>query len=306
MATGALALDLVDVRGNGIRDDVRIELAAVDRSERYRNTVFVEKTVQVGGIECDPFARYQVTVWPSDYRISQFFIMLQAGRVTTREPLYMPVDADKVTGIRAPAYDALDLRLRTMLQESDVDTSPGQQGAALYTSLDPARKACLLNIFTKAANTRLLDGSSCFDQLGGLVRLRGDRFFAKTRAALREEVQNAQAVFREVSELLHHPPDGFTPAGSFKSRGDRYGNLQLSFFRRGSTGDDYLVDADIDEATGIEHGFEVARNFLKDHTTSPFDVREILIRHQSLDPGYDFEFAEEAEVRKAQSTGTRS
>src|SRR5690606_9384453 len=127
--------------------------------------------------------------------------------------------------------------------------------------------------------TPLLDGSSCFDHIQGLVRLRADRFFARTVAALREEVQNHKTLFRRVSEKHHHPPEGYNPAGSFKTR-DRYGNLQLTFFRQGETGDHYLVDADLDEASGIEHGFEVIRNMITDHTTHPYDIREILIRHQ--------------------------
>jgi hypothetical protein len=299
MATGSLSLDILDARGNGIRDTVRLELAAVGRSERYRNTVFVQKTVQLGGIECDPLMRYQVTVWPSDYRVSQFIVPVTAGKTNTRQPLYLPVDPSKVTDIEAPAFEKLDAGVQRVLEQSEIsDVFPGQTGKALYDALDPVRKACLLNITTKASNTRLLSGQTCLDLLSGILRLRGDRFFARTVAALREEVQNARDIFREVSELLHHPPDGYTAAGSFKTN-DKHGNLQVSFFRKGTTGDDYLVDVDIDEAAGIEHGFEVVGNALADHTTSPYDIRDILIKKQSLDPGYSFVFAKEAEIQKA-------
>lgn len=298
MATGSLKLDLVDVRGKAIGDEVQVELTRLDQSQRYRNTVKATKTVQIGGIECDPFARYRVTLWPSDYRISQFFIELKAGQVTTRPPVVFPVDPDNVVGIRPPKYPALNAQLQRILEDSAVDVFPGLQGPGLYAALDPVRRACLLNISAKASKTILQDGQSCLDHLGGLQKLRGDRFFAQTHAALREETQNAGSVFFEVSEILHHPPDGYTAAGSFKTV-DSHGNLQFSFFRRGTTGDDYLVDVDIDEASGIEHGFEVARNFLGEHTTSPYDVREILIRYQGLDPGYDFIFGQTAEVAKS-------
>jgi len=300
MASGGLKLELLDVRGQGIRDDVMIELAGLDRSNRYKNTVFVEKQVEIKGIACDPFARYQVTIWPSDYRPSQFFITLRGGQTVSREPVQFPVDAGKVVDINAPLYPDLDQRLRGVLETSNIDTHPGKSGQELYEMLDAVRKACLLNIFMKSANTMLLDGTSCFDHIGGLIKLRGDRFFAVTRAALREEVQNAKAIFHEVSGALHHPPDGYTDAGSFKT-GERYGNLQLSFFRRGLTGDDYLVDADLDESAGIEHGFEVLRNHLLDHDTSPYDIRELLLKYHSLDPGYSFLFAQEAAILSSAS-----
>jgi hypothetical protein len=46
------------------------------------------------------------------------------------------------------------------------------------------------------------------------------------------------------AELLHHPPDGFMHAGSFKTL-DHDGNLQLTFFSKSS---DWLADIDIDDA----------------------------------------------------------
>jgi hypothetical protein len=108
---------------------------------------------------------------------------------------------------------------------------------------------------------------------------------------LREEATNTAGIFEGVPGSLHHSPkEGYIPAKSFKTR-DRYGNLQLSFFRKAMTGDDYLVDADIDEASGIEHYFEVTRNALANHETHPYDVREILIGYSRIDPGYDFVLA---------------
>jgi hypothetical protein len=295
MATGALKLELLDVRSNGIQDHVLLELVSQNRSRRYKNTVFVQREVEIKGIECNPFEIYQVCVWPSNYRPAQFFITIREGQTVTREPLRMPVDAAEVTGIEAPAYERLNPELQRVLQASNIDTYPDRNGQELYDVLDPIRKACLLNIFTKASNTILRDGVSCFRHIDGLIRLRGDRFFASTHAAFREEVQNAGDIFREVSNALHHPPDGYTRDKSFKTN-DRYGNLQVSFFRKGETGDDYLVDVDIDEASGVEHGFEVVRNFLTGHETSPYDIREILIAHQLLDPGYSFQFGELASI----------
>jgi hypothetical protein len=231
--------------------------------------------------------------------MSQFFVRIREGQTAQRPALIVPVNPGSVTGISGPEWEELDPRVQRVLEET-ADVLPGKHGKELYDNLDPVRKACVLNIAAKSAATRLLDGSTCLDHFGGLVTLRADRFFARTKGALREEAKNAKLVFRPAPDTLHHPPVGYTNAGSVKTL-DRYGNLQLSFFRRGTTGDDYLVDVDIDEASGIEHGFEVVRNTIADHTTSPYDVRDILIRHQLLDPGYGFVFAAQAQVVRVAS-----
>jgi hypothetical protein len=294
MPTASVRLELVDVRNKGISDHTLIELRSLDSSDRYRNNVFVERTIELGGIAAQPAARYEITLWPSDYRPVRFFLTVREGEVATREPVIFPVNPDRVNGIVAPKWSTLDSDLRRVLEHSALDTHK-EMGEALYDAIDDLRKACLLNIFAKGSATPLLDGSTCFDHIQGLVRLRADRFFARTDAALREEVQNDRNTFRRVSEKLHHQPDGYVPAGSYKTR-EAYGNLQFTFFRQGETGDHYLVDVDIDEAAGIEHAFEVLRNQLGDRSTHPFDVREILIRHQRVDPGYDFQFAPEAVI----------
>jgi len=89
---------------------------------------------------------------------------------------------------------------------------------------------------------------------------------------------------QEVSGALHHPPTGFAEAGSFKTP-DHYGNLCLTFFMKG---DDCVADIDIDDAGGLEHAFQVLRNKLSGHPTHPYNIHEILVGYQQLDPGYSF------------------
>jgi hypothetical protein len=71
-------------------------------------------------------------------------------------------------------------------------------------------------------------------------------------------------ILRAVDGSLHEPPDGLTPAGSFKTR-DAFGNLQLTFFNSAST---CVADVDIDDAAGLGHVFQVARNHLRESDTS--------------------------------------
>jgi hypothetical protein len=78
---------------------------------------------------------------------------------------------------------------------------------------------------------------------------------------------------------------GFNKAGSYKTE-DAYGNLQLTFFMKG---DECVADIDIDDAAGLGHVFQVLRNALANRATHPYDIHEILLFHQKLDPLYTFE-----------------
>ena len=57
---------------------------------------------------------------------------------------------------------------------------------------------------------------------------------------------------------------------------------------------DLAADIDIDEASGIEHGFEVIRNAVFRNRTNPYLIREFLnaadFTGRSLRPDYEFVF----------------
>jgi hypothetical protein len=71
-------------------------------------------------------------------------------------------------------------------------------------------------------------------------------------------------------------------AGSFKT-GDLFGNLQVTLFQNDAQ---CRADIDIDDAAGLGHVFQVARNHLTGEPTHPYNIQQILIAHQHLDPGY--------------------
>jgi hypothetical protein len=92
--------------------------------------------------------------------------------------------------------------------------------------------------------------------------------------------------FHEAPEALHTPPKDFQRAGSFKT-GESSGNLQLTFFSSlAPVPLAFKVDADIDDAGGLEHVFQVLRNFLTQTPTHPYDIHQILTFFQALDPLY--------------------
>ena len=71
-------------------------------------------------------------------------------------------------------------------------------------------------------------------------------------------------------------------AGSFKTL-DAFGNLQLTFFKDSTT---FCADVDIDDAAGLGHVLQVVRNSVTKSATHPFNINQILIKHQNLAAGY--------------------
>jgi hypothetical protein len=293
MAVASLELELTTAGGGDLDDFVEIELISTQDSNHFVNNVRVRRKVTVEGIVVNPTTIYRVTISPSNYRVVQFFQRLSDGQTATAS-LKAPVDPQRVTGLQAPVYSDLRAQVQSMLAKSEIPRfvdSAGNfiQGPNLYSQLNavPKLKACLLNIAAKSAATQLRDGSSCLDHYQGMVRMEQDRVFIRTHAALREEVQNSP-LFQRVSPALHEPVPGYAITDSFKTL-DHFGNLQLTFQRKGNTGDDYIADTDIDDAQGVQHVFQVLRNLVTGGT-DPYDIHDILQANQGIDPGYGFTF----------------
>ncbi len=274
-ASGDLTLRLTDVRKNPIQDAVRIELIRQNGSERYVNREQVCDELTLTRIACGPGGLYRVSVAPDRYRSRQASVSLIEGRTVTLQMTF-PVKPNKVKRISAPAYDELPDPLRRLL------------GKAAYEALRPLQTARLLNLAAKAQSTVLADGRSCLEHFAEVLNIDQDRALVRTSPGMERETGRSPA-FSQVSGLLHPSPPGYQSGRSYKTR-DPHGNLQLTFFQRPGSDDDSLVDADIDEARGIQHIFEVARNAVAGRT-HPYNVREILIAGQGLDPGYSFLFA---------------
>jgi hypothetical protein len=282
---GILLLDLFDVYENRIDDSADIMLTHQVLSDRrvVRN-VTTSKRLRIPNLHAVPQGLYRLEVDPLGYMPVSQFVNVASGKGTTVE-LTFAVDPRKVTKVEFPEYADLPQRAQELLHVSDnVLGFEKKTGPELYGALDDIRKAGLLNIAAKCANTILASGTPVIDYLRRLNECRGDRFFAVVTQQLREDTKNSVASgrFSEVSEVLHRPPDGFTSARSYKSN-DHYGNLQLSFFTDGTT---WVADIDIDDANGLEHVFQVIRNAVEQRPTHPYDIHEILVYYQKIDPGY--------------------
>ena len=239
----------------------------------------------INGLYASPMGRYRIEVDAPCYdTVSQFVSIPADGDGTLT--ITMPVDASRVTGIKAPTFDELPPDAQRLLSSSsNVLNFEGKTGADLYNALDDVRRAGFLNLITKANSTRFQNERTVLSYITSLIELRGDRFFANTGRDLRSETTNAMSppsLFHEVSEALHTPTAGFERDRSFKTF-DLYGNLQLSFFKNDK--DEYTVDMDIDDAQGFDHVFQVIRNIAG--PTNPYNIHEILLATQHLDAGYE-------------------
>ena len=283
-----LRLELRDVYGKFLGEKVDIILRHQVLSEVMKASPNVTGKVDVTGLRGAPQGLYRMEIDPPSYQYISQFVNMKASGITSRS-ITFPIDPAKVKKVNFPAFAKLAQDLRTLLESSDkVLSFEGKTGTELYESLDDIRRAGLLNIAVKTGNTPLSNGKTVLSYIQKLNELRGDRFFCVVPKELREETKNsvAEGLFRKVDGSLHHPPSGFSHAGSFKTP-DHYGNLQLTFFMKE---DACVADVDIDDAGGLEHVFQVLRNKLSGSPTHPYNIHEILVQHQKLDPGYTFVF----------------
>ena len=285
MPTGKLRVTLTDVRSRRITEDVDVILRHRILAEISKARVKPGPAATIPDLHSRPQGVYHVFLDPPSYQpISQFVEVLSSG--VTPLDLVCAVDPRKVRSLELPAFaDLRDDARRTLEASESVLGFEGVSGAALFAKLDAIRQAGFMNIIAKSAHTVFANGRSVASYFGKLLELRGDRFFITVPQELREETKNSvqEGLFDQASGLLHHLPAGFVEAGSFKTQ-DRYGNLQLTFSVREG---EWRADVDIDDAGGVEHVFQVLRNALSGSPTHPYNIHQLLLQHQKLDPGYD-------------------
>jgi hypothetical protein len=281
-----LRLEILDVYDNPIAEKIDIILRHRVLSDFKRVSGNGAKKIDISGLFGDPQGLYQLDVDPPSYQAVSHFINMKSSGITSMT-LTLPIDPAKIKDVKFPAFSSLDAAVSGLLSASAAVLSfEGKKGKPLYDALDPVRKAGFLNIARKTGATGLTNGKNVLSYIQELTELRGDRFFAVVSKELREETKNSidAGIFHKADQSLHHPPKGFAAAGSFKTS-DRYGNLQLTFFNKG---EDWVADIDIDDAGGLEHVFQVLRNKLSGRPTHPYNIHEILVKFQQLDPGYTF------------------
>lgn len=281
MNRSTLVLELRDVFGELIRDRVTVEIRnrvlASEKMAVTRKTA--GKAIEVRNVAAFPQGLAEVTVKPDRYRMKSFFVNVPAGQaLTVSETLF--VNPEKAQP-KFPTITKLPAGVRELLKQSGFDASG-------WDGMNPLEKAGLLNICAKA-RTIAVDGTQTVaDTFRKIIRKQPDRIFTVVDAELHDAVKALPAVFGGVSGALHEFPEGWKRLASeesFKTR-DEAGVLQLTFARDTSGEGLWMVDADIDDHSGIEHAFDVLRHRLTGTGTHPYDIHQILVLFQGLDPGY--------------------
>jgi hypothetical protein len=281
--TGRLELEILDVHGARLTERVDVSLRhRVLHEERRAESVDVSRPIAITGLRSEPQGLYILEVSAPSYRPVSRFVTIPASGAK-REIVTLPIRADRAKGL-FPEYDDLDERVKGVLDRSHgVLGHEGLTGRALYAALGDEARAGLLNIAKKSLATEFKDGADLLPHVT-LLNIVRDRCFVQVPRALVEQMPDLVDgdSFRPVNGALHDPPAGFRPAGSFKTL-DAFGNLQVTFFDNGT---ECRADVDIDDAAGVRHVFQVARNHVTGDPTHPFNIHQILIAHQHLDPGY--------------------
>jgi hypothetical protein len=291
--TGKLKLNLLDVFGKRLQEKVDISLRNLQLSHSpVLRSLDASKIINVTNLHAGPQGIYQISIDPPSYHPVSHFINIKTSGVT-EITIPFPVDIAKIVSVTFPTFPNLLKDLRSLLTNSPgVLGFENNTGDALYNAFDDIRRAGVLNIARKTAATRLSNDKTVLSLIREIKELRGDRFFAFVEKELREEVKHSvnTGLFHPVSGSLHHLPaqfEGFESAGSFKTP-DHFGNLQLTFFMRG---DECVADIDIDDAGGLGHIFQVLKNHFTGSPTHPYNIQQILVQHQHLDPGYRFQLS---------------
>lgn len=293
-----------DLREEPVRDKVEIDFqpdsgphGAGGENMTVRVNMGGATDLTVTGIACSggTGTLYRVRVSSPRYRDYSFFQTVVANAVTAaNDDVDLTVNADRVKGIAASAYEGLSKHLQSIFTGAEMQTYKreggdlvGLTGKALYGALGALRQAAFLNFAAKLADDSTAER---LPMIGGLIAARQDRIFAFADPAL-EAFCNSNALFRSASPSLHAPLEGFDPPHiSFKTHRDAHAGMQLTFQRETGTAR-VAVDIDMDESSGFKHGLEVIRNHVGNQRTNPYLMRELMLLGPSpIDPGYRFTF----------------
>lgn len=281
----SLLVSLTDVNGKILRDTVEFKFYNVRlTSEKLRATINLKgRPVRIRGLPAVPNGLTQVFISPTNYRFKSVFENVPSDGSGHMNEVFF-VDPDKVTP-EFPTFteikrEAVWAELARLLRES------GIASATDWRNLEDLPKAGLLNLYSKMQATFLEGGESITKLVRSVDEFQPARMLARVDPNLMDLVAGATNIFHGVSGTLHffQPPwEPVSDENSWKTF-DSAGNLQLTF-ATDRTGN-FLADIDIDDHQGIEHAADVLKHVFSGTDTHPYDIHEILIFFQHLDPGY--------------------
>lgn len=284
-----VTINLRDVHGQTITDEVEITFynQKVHSLSQKFNVKFKGQPAVIPSVPAFPTGLAEVLIKPNRYRMKSIFVNVVGGEKNAiNEDLF--IDPDRA---RPALMDFDDLPakpygadLRRILQKSKIDKKA-------WDGLDKRNRATVLNLCAKMLKEVTKDGQTVISQVESfdakmLDKKHRERVYAGVNAKLLAALRKTTERFRTVSGALHHFPPPWTAApepASFKSR-DSAGNIQLTFATGG--GGSHLADIDLDDHSGVAHAADVLRHKITGKNTDPYDLHQILVYFQQLDPGY--------------------
>lgn len=284
-----VTINLRDVYGKTITDEVEITFynQKVHSLSQQFTVKFKSAPIVLTDIPAFPTGLAEVFIKPNRYRFKSIFINVMGGELNLiSEDLF--VDPDKA---RPTLMDFDDLPAKlygtdliSILKASGINKSA-------WDSLDKRNRATILNLSAKMLKETTKNGQSLISHVNSIDQTLLDkkhraRVFGSVKDTLLSALRKFPERYEPVSGVLHHFPPGWTPVSqpdSFKTRDDA-GNIQLTFATNEENSS--LADIDLDDHQGIQHAADVLKHKITGRDTDPYDIHEILIYFQQLDPGY--------------------
>jgi hypothetical protein len=281
---------LKDVNGELIRDQVQLTFYnknVQSLSQRFDVHFDGANAATMPGVPAFPTGLAEVFIKPTKYRYKSVFINVVGGEDNSiKEDFFVdPSEASptliEFQDIPSKAYAADLVRI---LQDSHI-------GAAQWSALGLRNRATIFNLSAKMHRETIRTGQPLIELVNTIDPIRLDdqhreRIFALVKDTLLASLQNFPQHFEPVSGVLHHFPPGWVPVAepnSFKTR-DAAGNIQFTFAR--NQDGQVMADIDLDDHKGLQHAADVLKHKITGKDTDPYDIHEILVYFQHLDPGY--------------------
>jgi hypothetical protein len=282
-------VDLKDVHGQVITDEVEITFynQKVQSLNQRFNVKFKGTPAVLSGVPAFPTGLAEVFIKPKRYRYKSIFINVIGGQQNSiNEDLFLDPSKARPTlmdfdDLKAKVYGPDLLRI---LDKSGIKK-------AAWDKLDKRNRATVLNLSAKMFHDQLKNGESLISSVESIVQKLLDknhheRIYAIVSGELLGALRKFPERYRSVSGSLHSFFDGWTPVSeqnSFKSRNSA-GNIQFTFATNSSGTS--LADIDLDDHTGIQHAADVLKHKITGANTHPYDIQQILVYFQGIDPAY--------------------
>ena len=280
--TGKVILDFRDAYDKPIFDHLRLKFRNqnADSMNFSKEVDLIGVPFNLNGVPAFPKGHWVVEVYPQKYRFKTgLFVDLPSnGQWPMTETFF--VDPSKVSPV-LPTLAELQTADRwkplwDVLKVSPVD----------YDSLDAKQIAGLLNLYAKMNHQ---SANFAFGSVINIFKILPARIYAQVKPELWAAVRAAPQRFHEEPDngsmhTFDDPWRRLDEHASFKTP-DPMGNLQLTF--ASDPQEEMAVDADLDDHQGIQHVFDVIKHKFSGDT-DPYDIHEVLVKFQQIDPGYHF------------------